>query len=80
MREPSASPWAKVSPLVASAGDVLDSASFEKVFTLDDPTQLSRLERLIKGIPSEYLLIAEDIVRCFAANPIPLSMTTFSSL
>lgn len=43
-------------------GEVLDSASFEKVFTLDDPTQLSRLERLIKGIPSEYLLIAEDIV------------------
>ena len=43
-------------------GDVVDSASFEKVFTLDDPTQLSRLERLIKGIPSEYLLIAEDIV------------------
>ena len=43
-------------------GDVIDSASFEKVFTLDDPTQLSRLERLIKGIPSEYLLIAEDIV------------------
>lgn len=43
-------------------GDVLDSASFEKVFTLDDPTQLSRLERLIKAIPSEYLLIAEDIV------------------
>lgn len=43
-------------------GDVLNSASFEKVFTLDDPTQLSRLERLIKGIPSEYLLIAEDIV------------------
>lgn len=43
-------------------GDVLDSASFEKVFTLDDPTQLSCLERLIKGIPSEYLLIAEDIV------------------
>lgn len=43
-------------------GDVLDSASFEKVFTLDGPTQLSRLERLIKGIPSEYLLIAEDIV------------------
>ena len=43
-------------------GDVLDSASIEKVFTLDDPTQLSRLERLIKGIPSEYLLIAEDIV------------------
>lgn len=43
-------------------GDVLDSASFEKVFTLDDPTQFSRLERLIKGIPSEYLLIAEDIV------------------
>lgn len=43
-------------------GDVLDSASFEKVFTLDDPTQLSRLERLIKGIPSECLLIAEDIV------------------
>lgn len=43
-------------------GDVVDSASFEKVFTLDDPTQLSRLERLVKGIPSEYLLIAEDIV------------------
>lgn len=43
-------------------GDMVDSTSIEKVFTLDDPTQLSRLERLIKGIPSEYLLIAEDIV------------------
>lgn len=61
MREPNASPWAKVSPLVASA-EIWSFASFEKVFTLDDPTQLSRLERLIKGIPSEYLLIAEDIV------------------
>lgn len=43
-------------------GDEIDPSTFEKVFTLDDPSQLSRLERLIKGIPSEYLLIAEDIV------------------
>lgn len=49
-------------------GDEVDSASFEKVFTLDDPEQLTRLERLIKGIPSEYLLIAEDIVSMLRAS------------
>ena len=43
-------------------GDELDPASVDKVFTLDDPDQLTRLERLIKGIPAEYLLIAEEIV------------------
>lgn len=43
-------------------GDELDATAPDKVFTLDDPSQLSRLERLIKGIPSEYLLIAEEIV------------------
>lgn len=43
-------------------GEEIDPSAFEKVFTLDDPAQLSRLERLIKGIPSEYLLIAEEIV------------------
>lgn len=39
-------------------GDELDPASVDKVFTLDDPDQLTRLERLIKGIPAEHLLIA----------------------
>lgn len=43
-------------------GDELDPASVDKVFTLDDPDQLTRLERLIKGIPAEHLLIAEEIV------------------
>lgn len=54
-------------------GDEIDPSTFEKLFTLDDPSQLSRLERLIKGIPSEYLLIAEEIVamlRRESASPI----------
>lgn len=61
-------------------GDVLDSASFEKVFTLDDPTQLSRLERLIKAFRASTCSSPRTSFRCFAANPLPLSMTTFSSL
>ncbi len=43
-------------------GEELDASLPSKFFTLDDPEQLTRLERLIKGIPSEYLIIAEDIV------------------
>lgn len=43
-------------------GDALDMTLVEKVFTLDSADSLTRLERLIKGIPSEYLSVAEDIV------------------
>lgn len=43
-------------------GDALDMTQVEKVFTLDSADSLTRLERLIKGIPSEYLSVAEDIV------------------
>lgn len=43
-------------------GDALDMTQVEKVFTLDSADSLMRLERLIKGIPSEYLSVAEDIV------------------
>lgn len=51
-----------------SRGDELDTSAVEKVFTLDDPDPLNRLERLIKGIPSEYLSVAEDIVAMLRAE------------
>lgn len=51
-----------------SRGDELDTSAVEKVFTLDDPDSLNRLERLIKGIPSEYLSVAEDIVAMLRAE------------
>ena len=49
-------------------GDELDRAAVEKVFTLDSADSLTRLERLIKGIPSEYLSVAEDIVAMLRAE------------
>ena len=45
-----------------SRGDELDRAAVEKVFTLDSADSLTRLERLIRGIPSAYLSVSEDIV------------------
>lgn len=51
-----------------SRGDELDTSAVEKVFTLDDPDSLNRLERLIKGIPSEYLSVAEGIVAMLRAE------------
>lgn len=51
-----------------SRGDELDTSAVERVFTLDDPDSLNRLERLIKGIPSEYLSVAEDIVAMLRAE------------
>lgn len=51
-----------------SRGDELDTSAVEKVFTLDDPDSLNHLERLIKGIPSEYLSVAEDIVAMLRAE------------
>lgn len=49
-------------------GDALDMTQVEKVFTLDSADSLTRLERLIKGIPSEYLSVAEDIVAMLRAK------------
>lgn len=49
-------------------GDALDMTQVEKVFTLDSADSLTRLERLIKGIPSEYLSVAEDIVAMLRAE------------
>lgn len=51
-----------------SRGDTLDMGLVEKVFTLDNPDSLIRLERLIKGIPSEYLSVAEEIVAMLRAE------------
>ena len=51
-----------------SRGDTLDMGLVEKVFTLDNPDSLTRLERLIKGIPSEYLSVAEEIVAMLRAE------------
>lgn len=49
-------------------GDALDMTQVEKVFTLDSADSLTRLERLIKGIPSEYLSVAEGIVAMLRAE------------
>lgn len=44
------------------AGDKIDPTAIEKVFSLDDPNNATRLERVIKNIPSVYLSIAEEIM------------------
>lgn len=44
------------------AGDEIDSSSIEKVFSLENPENATRLERVIKNIPSVYLSIAEEIM------------------
>lgn len=43
-------------------GDELDAGLVEKVFSLESPSNLGRFEKLARSIPSEYLIIAEDIV------------------
>lgn len=50
-------------------GDSVDPSTLEKLFTLDDPASLNRLERLVKGIPSEYLALAEEIVAMLRTEP-----------
>ena len=44
------------------AGDAVDASLVEKVFSLQGQDNVSRLERLLKSISPEYLLIAEEIV------------------
>ena len=44
------------------AGDTVDVALVEKVFSLQGQDNMSRLERLLKSISPEYILIAEEIV------------------
>lgn len=44
------------------AGDAADPSLVEKVFSLQGQDNVSRLERLLKSISPEYLLIAEEIV------------------
>lgn len=43
-------------------GDAVDPSLVEKVFSLQDQDNMSRAEKLLGSIPSEYLLIAEEIV------------------
>ena len=49
-------------------GDEIDPAQVDKLFTLEDPEALTKLERLIKSIPSEYLTISEEIVEMLRAS------------
>ncbi|MBI9048631.1 MAG: PRD domain-containing protein [Anaerolineaceae bacterium] len=43
--------------------DLLEEGRIEKIFTLTDKSVVSKLEELIKNIPSQYLSITEDIVQ-----------------
>lgn len=42
-------------------GDEIDPDRIEKVFSMQGEENKSRLEKLLKSIPSEYLLVAEEI-------------------
>lgn len=44
------------------AGDTIDDALVEKVFSPMGEGAMSRFEKLVGSIPSEYLVVAEDIV------------------
>lgn len=43
-------------------GDILDESKVEKIFYLKDKNIMSKLEYIIKDIPSVYLTISEEIV------------------
>lgn len=44
------------------SGDRLDVSKIDKVFTIDDPRTMNKLQQLVKNIPMEYLSLAETIV------------------
>lgn len=44
------------------AGDLMDETRVEKCFTLQNPRVMTKLEQLIKDMPSIYLSISEEIV------------------
>lgn len=44
------------------AGDLVDETRVEKCFTLQNPRVMTKLEQLIKDMPSIYLSISEEIV------------------
>lgn len=44
------------------AGDLVDETGVEKCFTLQNPRVMTKLEQLIKDMPSIYLSISEEIV------------------
>lgn len=44
------------------AGDLVDESRIEKRFTLQNPKVMTKLEELIKDMPSIYLSISEEIV------------------
>lgn len=48
-------------------GDLIDAHLIEKVFVLNEPSVLSRLENLIKDIPEKYLAISDEIIQ-YARN------------
>lgn len=43
-------------------GDALDPAQVDKLFSLDGPEALTRFEKLVRNIPVEYIVVAEEIV------------------
>ena len=43
-------------------GDSIEQEKVEKIFTLEDSGVMTRLEKLVKDIPSVYLSISEEVV------------------
>ena len=43
-------------------GDSIEQEKVEKLFTLEDSGVMTRLEKLVKDIPSVYLSISEEVV------------------
>lgn len=43
-------------------GDMVDESKIEKKFTMKDPAQQSRLQELISSIPSDFIVVAENVI------------------
>ena len=61
-------------------GDEIDPSQADKIFTLEDPETITKLERLIKNIPSEYLTISEEIVEMLRASDLAVDDSVLIAL
>lgn len=60
--------------------DVIDKTMVEKVFVLKDKTSQTKLESIISQIPSEYVLLTEEIVSMLRKHLDNLSDTIYITL
>lgn len=61
-------------------GDIVEEHKIEKRFVLKDKMCLNRFQELINGIPSEYIMIAEQIISLGVAHNMKLNESIHISL